>query len=57
MTTGDQFAVAAIIIFLIAVAYEGLRFWREKLYNDYQAQQQITCANPKDLAPPRKTIR
>lgn len=56
MTTADQFAGAFIIIFLIAICYEALRFWREKLYNDYQAQQQITCSNPKELAPPRKTL-
>lgn len=56
VTTADQFAGAFIIIFLIAICYEALRFWREKLYNDYQAQQQITCSNPKELAPPRKTL-
>ncbi|XP_037039236.1 high affinity copper uptake protein 1-like [Bradysia coprophila] len=57
VTKGEEFAVAFLVIFVISIAYEGLRFWREKLYNDYQAQQQITCSNPKDMAPPRKTIR
>ncbi|KAG4078259.1 hypothetical protein HA402_012969 [Bradysia odoriphaga] len=57
VTKGEEFAIAALVIFVISIAYEGLRFWREKMYNDYQAQQQKTCSNPKDTAPPRKTIR
>lgn len=58
VTTGEQFASAAVIIFIIAIAYEGLRFWREKLHNDYTTQNAQSCqSSTKDGPPARKTIR
>jgi len=58
VTTGGEFALAAAVIFIIAISYEGLRFWREKLYNDYTRQQTSSCLDPKEgTSTNRKAIR
>lgn len=58
VTNAEEFGVAVVVIFVIAIAYEGLRFWREKLHNDYTNQNASSCSNSKDGASAnRKTIR
>lgn len=53
--------LAIIIIFLISIAYEGVKFWREKLYNEYIKETAVSCSSPsKEGASEymnRKTIR
>jgi len=56
-----ELVLAFVIIFLISIAYEGVKFWREKLYNDYIKENAVSCSSPsKDGASEygnRKTIR
>lgn len=39
--------MAAVVIFLISIAYEGLKFWREKLYNDHATENAALCSSIK----------
>lgn len=45
--TAGEFASAVVVIFLISIAYEGLKFWREKLYNDYATETATVCSSIK----------
>lgn len=47
MKTVEKFIIAVVVIFLISIAYEGLRFWREKLYNDYANENAVLCSSIK----------
>ncbi|KAJ6639817.1 High affinity copper uptake protein 1 [Pseudolycoriella hygida] len=45
--TVEQFVAAVLVIFLISIGYEGLKFWREKLFNDYVAETATVCSSIK----------
>ncbi|XP_037029493.1 high affinity copper uptake protein 1-like [Bradysia coprophila] len=45
--TVEEFVSAVVVIFLISIAYEGLKFWREKLYSDYAAETATACSSIK----------
>lgn len=45
--TVEGFVWAVVAIFLISIAYEGLKFWREKLYSDYAAETATACSSIK----------
>lgn len=47
MKTVEEFIIAVVVIFLISIAYEGLKFWREKLYNDYASENTVACSSIK----------
>lgn len=47
VNTAEGFVSAAFVIFLVAIAYEGLKFWREKLYSDYACQTSICSSSIK----------
>lgn len=47
MKTVEEFVSAVAIIFLISIGYEGLKFWREKLYSDYAAETVTGCSSIK----------
>lgn len=43
----EEFAFAVVVIFLISIGYEGLKFWREKLYSDYASETATVCSSIK----------
>jgi len=45
--TVEEFLSAIVVIFLISIGYEGLKFWREKLFNDYRSETATVCGNGK----------
>ena len=45
--TVEEFILALVLIFIVSVAYEGLKFWREKLYNDYCTDAAILNSSTK----------
>lgn len=47
VTTAGEFASAVVVIFLVSIGYEGLKFWREKLYNDYASETATVCSSIK----------
>lgn len=51
MKTVEEFVSAVVVIFLISIGYEGLKFWREKLYSDYAAETATVCSSIKAITP------
>lgn len=47
MKNVEEFAFAVVVIFLISIGYEGLKFWREKLYSDYASETATVCSSIK----------
>ncbi|KAJ6636838.1 High affinity copper uptake protein 1 [Pseudolycoriella hygida] len=56
VTTAEEFALAVLVIFVFAIAYEGLRFWREKMYNDYM-NQTSSCSSKEAQLAGRRNIK
>lgn len=51
-----KFVGSAVFIFFIAVAYEGLKYFREKLFNAQVPSSATECKDGQNLLPPKKTL-
>lgn len=47
VTKVEEFASAVVVVFIVSIAYEGLKFWREKLYSDYASETATVCSSIK----------
>lgn len=45
VNNSGEIVLAFVIIFLVSIGYEGVKFWREKLYNDYTKETAISCSS------------